>query len=715
MPGKRIKDLTALSGAGSANNDDVVIFDADADVTKRISRSQLAEGMQADVQVLTNKTMALGSNTVTGTTAQFNTALTDNNFATQAGAEALSNKTIDSANNTLTINYKEAQVETSNGSRTHLFTTVAALLADTGTYTTYTAGQIVEAGGFRYTVAATGATDHHVITAGSVKLYVLPINGEYFDTSFGVDGIGDDTIPLSKAWATMVTASVPLVLTKSCTITSPIGSDATAATASVLVRVVGSVTWTVDAASAAFSFVVRTESTAAGNCIVVGGTWSIVGNNKAGTGIYYRHYAASQSGRVQITAKIICRSLTENNAAATHESGGIICIGDFANVHIMGADVDGVTRTNSSGGACSGIAISEVSGNILIDNPTVKNVLTGPSNVDADGIKCFNKLTSGRRVGTIKINNPVMADNQGRHIKTQSESAVVLNPKLVRQLVVSITQSVDIDFQECGGVVVDPEIEYRKNGATSPLGTSHSPIAASFNLSGVSGTVKVIGGTYRADVQTNRIMSVNCITSADKIYAAIDGLVCVTLDPAITSLFTRSVLEVGNMDTLLARADDADLIVKNITGPIGCLPIGYTSYTSGGSPGTYLYCEASNISNTGAVTTQRPFYNLSGNAVVEYKGFLIRDNLNIQPSFFGSTLTFDFQKLVPGCRFYCDIANNTITRGPAWGATGFGFIEVLDGCSFMNARATDRTVRAQVAGSGTMYTTHNGGVTWVSN
>lgn len=45
-------------------------------------------------QTLTNKTIALGSNTVSGTTAQFNTALTDGDFATLAGTEALSNKTI---------------------------------------------------------------------------------------------------------------------------------------------------------------------------------------------------------------------------------------------------------------------------------------------------------------------------------------------------------------------------------------------------------------------------------------------------------------------------------------------------------------------------------------------------------------------------------------------------------------------------------------------
>lgn len=45
-------------------------------------------------QTLTNKTLSLGSNTITGTIAQFNTAVTDADFATIAGAETLTNKTL---------------------------------------------------------------------------------------------------------------------------------------------------------------------------------------------------------------------------------------------------------------------------------------------------------------------------------------------------------------------------------------------------------------------------------------------------------------------------------------------------------------------------------------------------------------------------------------------------------------------------------------------
>src|SRR6056300_1737792 len=53
-------------------------------------------------------TLDLSEGTLTGTTAEFNTALSDGSFATLAGSEQLSNKTINSSNNTITIDGGQA-------------------------------------------------------------------------------------------------------------------------------------------------------------------------------------------------------------------------------------------------------------------------------------------------------------------------------------------------------------------------------------------------------------------------------------------------------------------------------------------------------------------------------------------------------------------------------------------------------------------------------
>lgn len=53
-------------------------------------------------ETLTGKTVDLTNNTLTGTNAQFNTALSDADFATQAGTETLTNKTVNLTSNTLT-------------------------------------------------------------------------------------------------------------------------------------------------------------------------------------------------------------------------------------------------------------------------------------------------------------------------------------------------------------------------------------------------------------------------------------------------------------------------------------------------------------------------------------------------------------------------------------------------------------------------------------
>jgi len=58
MPGSRISALTAIAGASTANNDNLVIFDASADTTKRILRSELAIGLVGDLPYVPSGTIS---------------------------------------------------------------------------------------------------------------------------------------------------------------------------------------------------------------------------------------------------------------------------------------------------------------------------------------------------------------------------------------------------------------------------------------------------------------------------------------------------------------------------------------------------------------------------------------------------------------------------------------------------------------------------------
>lgn len=84
----------------------------------------------SDTQTLTNKTFDLGTNTLTGSLAEFNTALQSASFASLAGSETLTNKTFNLASNTATGTTAEFNTALSDGS--------FATLAGTETFTNKT-------------------------------------------------------------------------------------------------------------------------------------------------------------------------------------------------------------------------------------------------------------------------------------------------------------------------------------------------------------------------------------------------------------------------------------------------------------------------------------------------------------------------------------------------------------------------------------------------
>jgi hypothetical protein len=86
----------------------VAVTDPTADRTITFPDATGTVALTSDITVsasstntFSNKTIALGSNTVSGTLAEFNTALTDADFATLAGTETLTNKTLNDATLTL--------------------------------------------------------------------------------------------------------------------------------------------------------------------------------------------------------------------------------------------------------------------------------------------------------------------------------------------------------------------------------------------------------------------------------------------------------------------------------------------------------------------------------------------------------------------------------------------------------------------------------------
>lgn len=114
-------DDNTLSGLPATS---FVVSDGSGNINGGAAQKAIPAGAvigTTDAQTLTNKTLDLGSNTVSGTKAQLNAAVTDADLATLDGAETLTNKTL--ASPTITgVGSVERAYKTSNEGQSSLTT-----------------------------------------------------------------------------------------------------------------------------------------------------------------------------------------------------------------------------------------------------------------------------------------------------------------------------------------------------------------------------------------------------------------------------------------------------------------------------------------------------------------------------------------------------------------------------------------------------------------
>ena len=213
----KIADDSSTVATISANGETLKILGGTA-INSTISGNTLTLALDTSAVVttsgsasLTNKTIALGSNTVSGTTAQFNTALSDGSFATLAGSETLTNKTIVAGSNTISGITNSMLSGSAGITNANLANSSISITGDDSSAQTISLGQnILFTGGSGITTSISGneitfATDGAVVTETSTDTLTNKTISGSSNTLSNIGNsslsnssitLGDDTIAL---------------------------------------------------------------------------------------------------------------------------------------------------------------------------------------------------------------------------------------------------------------------------------------------------------------------------------------------------------------------------------------------------------------------------------------------------------------------------------------------------------------------------------------
>ena len=487
-------------------------------------------------------------------------------------------------------------------------------------------------------------------------------------------------------------------------VTGKISSDATLSAGSLNLRCAGDVTITVDSGSTAFPRILSCETTAVNNIRIVGGRLTLDGGNKAGSGIYCRHYGSGGQLTIENLRVVNCKQ----QGASVIENGGVYIYGRYSLGRIGVIEVNGVDRAGSAT-ASRGILIDQIEGPFEADVLKISNVLATGFAADADGL-FLGGYTAGasttQRSGSFSIRHLEVTDAQGRSLKVQHQDATIRD-MIVRRQVVSTFAVPDIDFQVGGGSIDNLELQYIKNAGVSPLNASFYPISLQQTCSDRKQVARIGSVLLRTEVQVPRLIQLTVgATSLD--HATHVGEVDLMGYSGMSgSFFSRCMLEFA-ADQVAASANKTHISARRVRGDMNGVPVlGHTGYS--GSVAGKLSWEVTDCINTGTQAAGNLVVGaVSGSVIPSVLSFLVRDNAGFS-DLMASGWTFDFQTLPVGCRFNYDIATATDSNPPgAMAGAGIALVEVLGS---IGATAGQRSVRVTVGdptAANTIFQTQTG-------
>lgn len=437
-----------------------------------------------------------------------------------------------------------------------------------------------------FTQAGTGA----VTVTGQDKLRQAPVQPN--SGEFGLfTNATVTTATLLAAFTAAMADGRAVELAGSYTINGPITPTIAVDGAELRIILRDNVTITVDAGSTAFDKVFYAESTTPVSHVIGGaGTLTLDCNSKAAAGIWLRHTSTTIGGDIGINAHVHIQNLKA--ATGITNTTGIMILGRYERIVMRSPTVEGVTRTDAAG-ECSGIACSGFAGEVEMYSPVIRRVNYGTlGSADADCIKCFGLNTgtaNNRRLGSVRIFNPVLEDGQTRLYKDQCGDTIIYSPWIRRRAVDdglggtilgsrSGSGSVDFDFQFGGGLVLDAHVEFYKSVlGVSPFSGAHSIYAFQQLVDNSEMYAAAKDTTIITDVAMTR--AVQLAEGGSRSITEIDGLKVIPVSGLTTTAFTDAIVEI-DIGQILAKTTETIVNVTDVYAPNTSPVIGYRGYVA---------------------------------------------------------------------------------------------------------------------------------------